>query len=271
MRPSTYRIFPNCFLSLVRLIAKRILPGLLLYMLGLGLLLTPCNVGAEFYRYTDENGKNHYVDDFWKIPERYRVQIKKYREKYDGLLEEERLLLIQEEEKAIRERKAAEKEQRERIAREKFLKSLQTEVIIKNNRVLVPVTLGYRGFETETHLVLDTGASVVALYQEIADKLYIEEFKKAKIRVFGGSTIDTKIASLDFVQVGPIRRENIRIGIIDPGGSVTLHKGLLGMNFLRDLEYRVDFENEQIHWTPTPDMMKKRGLSGLFKEKTVGE
>lgn len=243
----------------------KILPtAICITLLGVFFLWSPPDSGAEFYRYTDESGKNHYVDEFSKIPEQYRIQIKKYREKYDGLHEKDRLLLIEEEKRAILEKKRTEWEQRERIARKRLLKSLQTDVIIKNNRVLVPVRLAYQGVETETLLVLDTGASIVALYQEVAENLYIDEFEEAKIRVFGGNTIDTRIAHLDFIQVGPIRRENIRIGIVDPSrGGNSPHKGLLGMNFLRGLEYRVDFENRLIHWAPTAEMVKKMGLTGL--------
>jgi predicted aspartyl protease len=37
------------------------------------LLALPPTTSAQFYRYTDERGQNHYVDGLEKIPERYRA------------------------------------------------------------------------------------------------------------------------------------------------------------------------------------------------------
>jgi hypothetical protein len=39
---------------------------------ALGLLIAPATVQAQFLRYTDERGQNHYVDALENIPERYR-------------------------------------------------------------------------------------------------------------------------------------------------------------------------------------------------------
>ena len=32
----------------------------------------PANVAAEFYKYVDKEGRVHFVDEFYKIPEEYR-------------------------------------------------------------------------------------------------------------------------------------------------------------------------------------------------------
>jgi len=125
-----------------------------------------------------------------------------------------------------------------------------TKVIIKGNQVLVPVLLGYRGKGIEALLLLDTGASMTALHREIADQLDIKPTHRTKIAVAGGKTIATNIAKLNYIAVGPHKKENLYIGIIDYEGHTVAHKGLLGMDFLKYLEYRIDFKKHLIEWKP---------------------
>ena len=52
---------------------------------------------AEFYRYVDDEGNIFYVDDIYSIPEKYRNQIKVYREKHDDLSGDDRSRALQKE------------------------------------------------------------------------------------------------------------------------------------------------------------------------------
>ena len=55
----------------------------------------PLDLRAEFYKYVDDKGNIFYVDDLSRVPDKYRNQIKVYREKYDDLSDEERSRALQ--------------------------------------------------------------------------------------------------------------------------------------------------------------------------------
>jgi predicted aspartyl protease len=211
-------------------------------LLLLVFFLFPAKLRCEFYKYVDQDGKVFFVDDVSKIPLEYRDDLKTYKEKYDHLPPEERAIMLE------KERKEREKERAQEIDRERYLRGLETKVTIKENLVLVPVTLGYKEHKIEALLVLDTGASIMTLHQQIADRLHITERETAMTRVAGGEVLKSSVAKLGYIKVGPFKKTNLYAGIIKHEGPSVPYDGLLGMNFLRGLEYTVDFKKQVIKW-----------------------
>ena len=125
----------------------------------------------------------------------------------------------------------------------------ETDVTIIGNQILVPVTLKYGSKNIEVVLLLDTGASITVLHREIAEQLGIRPSYEAALLTAGGQKIKTNLSKLNYIEVGPYKKKNIVVGFIDYGGPSVNHQGLLGMNFLRHTEYRIDFKNSKIVWS----------------------
>ena len=123
-----------------------------------------------------------------------------------------------------------------------------TKVIIKGNQVLIPVILGYGGKEISTYLLLDTGATTTMIKRKIARMLDMKSLKPSAAQVADGRTVSSDLGNLDFILVGPHRVSNFRISVMDYQGTPVDYQGLLGMNFLRKVDYSVDFRRNIISW-----------------------
>jgi hypothetical protein len=221
----------------------------------------PC---AKFYKYVDKHGNLRFADELEKIPEEYRKDSTEYRESGDFLSEEQkdaererqrRMEKLRKEAQAAEEQRLIEQRRREemerrKIEREKLLNSLETKVIVRGNQILVPVKLGYAGNEIETVLLLDTGASNIVIHREIADQLRIKSIRWEYARVAGGRTIRVRIANLDYVRIGPLNMGDAYVSIVRHEGAPVEYHGFLGMAFLRNIKYTVDYKNQVIRWEP---------------------
>lgn len=179
--------------------------------LGLiGLLLFPAAGIAELYRYEGEGGAVIFTDNPSSIPKKYKNKARSH----DVDVTPPDLS--------------------------------ETPVSIDGNRVLVTVTIDYRGKMVSANLILDTGAEVTTITPALASRLEMspEAGEVAFAQGVGGGIHKTSRVSLDSLQFGPHKRYNIDALVIKSGSA----DGLLGMNFLRGLRYQINFDMATIKW-----------------------
>jgi len=125
-----------------------------------------------------------------------------------------------------------------------------TRVRIRGNAVLVPVTIVCGGREADVHLLLDTGASATTIHTGVADRLSVDlgRAKKVRVQVVGGTVLEARAVALDRLTVGPHTKRDVTVVVVPHEGPAARYDGLLGMDVLRGLEYRVDFKKQVIVW-----------------------
>ncbi len=166
---------------------------------------------GSFYSYTDEKGVVHIVDDLDKVPNKFRK----------GMA----------------------------VTTSSVPRNNVTPVVIKGNQVLVPVTLSHHGRSVEAMLLLDTGATITTINERLAALLGVApaEMKQGTVRLADGRSVAAHGFVINGLAVGSKNLANLQASII-PGSGGEGHEGLLGMNFLKNFRYHVDFNRSVIEW-----------------------
>ena len=166
---------------------------------------------GAFYTYTDSQGVVHMVDNLERVPQKYRQGMK-----------------------------VTESVQPHRA---------NTPVLIRGNQVIVPVTIVFRGRAVETRLLLDTGASFTTINEDLAAKLGVggDSVRAGKSTVADGRTVGSYRFSADSIAVDDHLLPSAETSIL-PGSGGKGYEGLLGMNYLKNFRYHVNFDQRMIEW-----------------------
>jgi clan AA aspartic protease (TIGR02281 family) len=172
----------------------------------------PRDEAIDFYQYTDDQGGIHFVDGREKIPARYLSRT-----------------IVRKDTPTARQ---------------------TTKVVIADNQVHVPVTFKHGDRTEQATMLLDTGASMTVIDEELAARLNIDTTKNliTTIRVADGRSIEISVVTVDQVSVGSRSKTRMEIGILHHDGRPEQHDGLLGFDFLSDFQYQLDVANQLIRW-----------------------
>ena len=219
------------------------------------LLVTPLLVHAEGrYRILeDENGVYFETENQggWYIPEEDRAYFKPgqsgwYRIGRDAsgrYLETEKGKFYL----GYRDEESLEKEIEvfNRSHREPLDSSTETDVIIVGRHIIVPVQIKYKGRALNLNLLLDTGASIITLHKAAVKRLRLPKERTAQFTTAGGHVIDADLVELEEIRFGPYRQKDVLAGVIDyKQSAAAAFDGLLGMNALKGIAYKVDYAKE---------------------------
>jgi len=208
-----------------------------------GALLVHHSTLAQIYQYTNESGRKIYVDSLSKVPAKYISQLKE-REGVVVKNSASKQKALDLENKALAEKLIL---NNTLLELEDSKQSISTNVIIGNNRVLVPVEImkGHRTYKL--NLLLDTGASATVIHSD-ALPFFDKAFKKTSYaRVAGGGQIKTWAYNVENLRFGPYELPGKQVTMIEHEGKSD-YDGLLGMDILSRSPYQIDFNNYKIIW-----------------------
>lgn len=223
--------------------------------LAFAMLLPAGTVEAEIYTYKDAQGRTVFVDDAHKIPSQYRGASSSIQELRDqpaavteegdeGENKEPPAQPFIDRETQMRARQQADMLDRER--------AYQTPVMVRGNRVLVPVEIFVGNRSANLMLLLDTGATITVLHRPSVKDLPFAPGEQIKAQVAGGRTVKADKSMVRLVDIGPFELKDFPVMLIDPHGANLPFDGMLGMDFLKDHPYEIDYNNEIVRWKPTP-------------------
>lgn len=121
-----------------------------------------------------------------------------------------------------------------------------THVKIANNKVIVPMTIFNKNQRSDFQILLDTGCTHTILPFENLNGLNVVYGSKFNTIVANGETLEGRRVTVDRIQIGSQSENNFTFTVgkvVTSGGQ-----GLLGIDFLKNHPFRVDFRNQLIVW-----------------------
>ena len=231
------------------------MPSLIAIALTLSLFLSAQPADAAIYSYKDENGRTVFVDDEHKIPSQYRgnsttVQERRALPQADATSEGDGEKA--EPEGQVYFDRATQMKAREQAQQLERQRASQTPAMIRGSRVMVPVVVAVGDRTAHLMLLLDPGATYTVLHRAAVKELPFQAGKATDVKVAGGRKIKAEPAMTQHLDIGPYILKDFPVMLITPQSAGLPYDGLLGMDFLKDHPYEVNFDSEMVYWKAQP-------------------
>ncbi|PLX90360.1 MAG: hypothetical protein C0614_00805 [Desulfuromonas sp.] len=211
------------------------------------LFVVPADLEAAIYKYTDDSGRMVFVDDADKIPPRFRTQADSIEEQSGNLAVDQADDTLQEQAVSIAD-PSIEAQARTQTRLEEKRRSYQTPVMISGNRVMIPAEVAVGNRTAHLVLLLDTGATATVLHRQSLSGLELPKGEMVKGRLAGGQSFSAEKVSFGYIEIGPFHMLEMPAMVITNQGPQLPFDGMLGMDFLKDHPYRIDYERERVIW-----------------------
>jgi len=209
------------------------------------ILLASSHTGhTAIYKYRDKDGRLNFVDDQNRIPVEYRDQSNTLIETDDALGNFD----FPSSDHADDAPAVRQQEELRSGPKSKARQAYQTPIVIKGNRVLVPVEVAMGNRTVTLSLLLDTGATTTVLHRSSLSELDLPSGKRFKARVAGGGIVNSNRIRFRHINVGPFHIKKASAMVITLAGKPPSYDGMLGMDFLKSHPYQIDFEAQAIQW-----------------------
>ncbi len=229
------------------------------------LLLAPfVQANAAVYKYTDESGRTVFVDSESRIPARYRSVSNQVQttarpaevlpaaedEAGDAGEPKEATASAEPEEPAARTitDRALEQRARQEAASLDLARTYQTPVVVRGGRVLVPVEVVHGGKAAHLMLLLDDNAPTTIFYRSAVQALSFTPGEQTSLPGTGNRSFKAEKVLVGIVDIGPFELKDFPVVLTTPQGGVRAFDGTLGMDFLKDHPYTVDYGREMLKW-----------------------
>lgn len=221
-----------------------------IFILSLILIAISSISYPEIYKWIDEKGTIHFVDDPSKIPERYREKIETLKPPKEQLSP----VIKQTPKQSPSEASTVES------------KGIEVNLLRRHELLLTEVIINGR---VRQHFIVDTGASFTLISWAVAKELgiTIDENTPFIRAVSASDVILTPLVTLNSVKVGEAEVENVEALI----HTMPNYQGLLGNSFLNKFKVVIDSLNAKMTLVSLKGEPSPERPGGYNKDYWVGQ
>jgi len=230
------------------------------------LLLVPLSpAAAAVYKYVDESGRTVFVGSEAKIPARYRSATTEVQTARPAVAEASDETSAENGETDVKTDvsevvepaelpartitdRAIEQRARQEAANLERARAYQTPVMVRGNRVLVPVEIIVGGKSAHLMLQLDDTAPTTTIHRSSVQELRFTAGEPISLPGSGNRTIKAEKVLAGLIDIGPFELKDYPVALVSPQGGSRAFDGTLGADFLKGHPYSVDFNREMLRW-----------------------